>query len=157
MTQLFVHCTAHGPHAISWMIFILCPNVEWKSYNRKPLFISSIQAMEHPRRVLQQASTILTRKAIVTWMIEDEAIHGARGLPARTIRAFSEYFRAYQKANLVCTACWWALCNTYFNALDDAMSTSISSSRRRLGNRKRRLTKTATGRGKKWSEWVLWL
>jgi hypothetical protein len=42
MTHLFVPCTAHGPHAMSWMIFILCPNAEWKSYNQKPLFILSI-------------------------------------------------------------------------------------------------------------------
>jgi hypothetical protein len=37
---------------MSWMIFILCPNDEWKSYNWKPLFISSIQAMERPQREL---------------------------------------------------------------------------------------------------------
>jgi hypothetical protein len=50
--------------------------------------------MECPRRVLQQVSTILTRKAIIEWMIEDKVIHGARGLPARIVRAFSQYFRA---------------------------------------------------------------
>jgi hypothetical protein len=157
MIHLFVPCIAHRPHAMSWMIFILCPNVEWKSYNRKPLFISSIQAMEHPRCTLQQVSTILTYKAIVASMIENKAVHGARGLSARIVRAFPEHFQAHQKANLVRTACWWALCNTYFNVPDDAMSTPISSSRSRLGNCKQGLTKAASGRGQKWSEWVLWL
>jgi hypothetical protein len=85
-------------------------------------------------------------------MIEDEAVHGARGLPARTVRAFSEHFQAYQKANLVRATRWWALCDTYFNAPDDAMLTPISSSRSHLGNRKRGLTKAATGRSQKSSE-----
>jgi hypothetical protein len=78
-------------------------------------------------------------------MIEDEAVYGARGLPAHIVRAFPEHFRAHEKANLVCTARWWALRNTYFNAHNDTMPTSISSSRSRLGNHKRGLTKAATG------------
>jgi hypothetical protein len=90
-------------------------------------------------------------------MIEDEANHGTRGLLARTVRAFSEHFRADQKANLVRTACWWALRDTYFNAPNDAVPTSISSSRSRLGTRKRGLTKAATGRSQKRFKWVLWL
>jgi hypothetical protein len=28
-----------------------------------------------PRRALQQVSTILTRKAVITWMIEDESFN----------------------------------------------------------------------------------
>jgi hypothetical protein len=157
MTHLFVPYTTHGPNAISWMIFILCPNVEWKSYNQKSLFISSIQAMERLRCALQQVSMILRSKAIVAWMIEDEAIHGARALPACTIRAFPKHFRAHQKADLAHSARWWALRDTYFNAYDDTMPIPTSSSQSRLGNRKRRLTKGATGRGQKWSEWMLWL
>jgi hypothetical protein len=43
--------------------------------------------MEHPRRALQQVSMVLTHKAVVTWIIEDEANHGTRGLPTRTVRA----------------------------------------------------------------------
>jgi hypothetical protein len=105
--------------------------------------------MEHPRCALQQVSTILTRKVVVTWMIEDKANHGARGLPARivpsTVRAFPEHFRADQKANLVRAARWWALRSTYFNAPDDIVPTPISSSRSRLGTHKRGLTKVATG------------
>jgi hypothetical protein len=88
-------------------------------------------------------------------MIEGEANHGARGLSARTVQAFPEHFRADQKANLVRAAHWWALRDTYFNAPDDAVPTPISSSRSRLGTRKQGLTKAATGRGQKRSEWVL--
>ena len=101
--------------------------------------------MERPQLVLQQVSTILTRKAIVVWMIEDKAVHGARGLPSRTIRAFPEHFWIHQKANLVRVALWWALCDNYFNAPDDAMPIPISSSQSRLGNRKWGLTKAAIG------------
>jgi hypothetical protein len=100
---------------------------------------------------------ILICKAIIAWMIEDEAVHGARDLPTRTVLVFPEHFRAHQKANLVCTARWWALRDTYFNALDDAMPIFISSSQSRLGNRKRGLIKAATGRGQKRSDWMLWL
>jgi hypothetical protein len=62
--------------------------------------------------------------------------HGARGLPARTVRAFPEHFR---------TGRWWALRDTYFNVPNDAMSTPISSSQSHLETRKRGLTKAATG------------
>jgi hypothetical protein len=79
--------------------------------------------MERPRSAFQQVSTILIRKAIIAWMIEDKAVHGARGLPARTVRAFPKHFRAHQKVNLVCAARWWALRDTYFNVPDDAMPT----------------------------------
>jgi hypothetical protein len=104
--------------------------------------------MERSRRALQQVSTILTHKAIIAWMIEDDVIYGARGLPARTIRAFPEHFRAHQKANLVRAARWWALHDTYFNTPNDAMPTPISSTRSRLGHHKQGLTKAATRRAK---------
>jgi hypothetical protein len=113
--------------------------------------------MEPPHRALQQVSTIHTRKTVVAWMVEDEAHNGARGLPSRTVRAFPEHFRSDQRANLVRAARWWAQRDSYFNGPDDVVQTPISSSRSRHGIRKRALTKAATGRGQKRSDWVLWL
>ena len=36
-----------------------------------------------PPRRLQQISTIATRKRIITWMVQDESVHGHRGLCIR--------------------------------------------------------------------------
>ena len=41
-------------------------------------------------RALQHVSTVATRKTIIAWMIEDEALYDVQGLPVRTIRAFPE-------------------------------------------------------------------
>ena len=53
-------------------------------------------------------------------MIEDEANHGAWGLPTRIIQPFPEHFQADYKTNLVHVACWWALHETHFNTHDDS-------------------------------------
>lgn len=43
-------------------------------------------------RALQQVSTLATRKSVIAWMLENEALHGVRGLPARAVTAFPEHF-----------------------------------------------------------------
>ena len=55
---------------------------------------------EIPRR-LQQVSTIATRKRIITWMVQDESIHGLPGLYNCTIHAFPEHFQGQRSSNLM--------------------------------------------------------
>lgn len=42
-------------------------------------------------RQLQQVSTVTTMKQIIPWMVENESIHGQRGLYVRTITKFPEH------------------------------------------------------------------
>jgi hypothetical protein len=51
-----------------------------------------IQTMEPPPpRQLQQVSTLATRKAVITWMVQDDSINGNAGLYVRTIQAGLSY------------------------------------------------------------------
>jgi hypothetical protein len=139
------------------MNFILYPKVEWKSYNRKPLFISSIQPMERPApRQLQQVSKLATRKTVITWMVQDESINGNAGLYVRTIQAFPEHFRGKKIVNFVRATRWWARRNKFCNEDENANSTAaFSCTRSHLGQQKRMRMKATLGRGTKRSEWVM--
>jgi hypothetical protein len=138
------------------MFFILCPNIEWKSSNRKPLFI---QAMEPPTpRQLQQVSTLATRKAIITWMVQDDSINGNAGLYVRTIQAFPEHFRGKKTANVMRVTRWWASQNEFCNEDENANSTAaFSCTQSCLGQQKRMRMKAGPGRGGKRLEWMMWL
>ena len=111
----------------------------------------------HPRR-LQQVSTIVVRKYIIIWMVQDETANGFPGLYIRTVSAFPEHFRAQRSANLVRSSHWWAQCQQYCNEGDEnVISPPISCNRSRLGNQKQLRTKGAVGRGPKRSDWILWM
>jgi hypothetical protein len=110
------------------MNFILYPKVVWKSYNQKPLFISSIQTMESPApRQLQQVSTLATCKSVITWMVQDESINGNVGLYVCTIQAFPEHFKGNKTANVVRATRWWAHRNKFCNEDENANSTAAFS------------------------------
>jgi hypothetical protein len=115
--------------------------------------------MEPPApRQLQQVSTLATRKAIITWMVQDDSINGDAGLYVRTIQAFPEHFRGKRTANVVRATRWWARQNEFCNEDKNANSTTaFSCIRSRLGQWKRMRMKAAPGCGAKRSEWVMWL
>ena len=110
---------------------------------------------------LQQVSTIATRKRVITWMVQDESIHGVPGVSGlynRTIHAFPEHFRGQRSSNLMRASRWWALRHQYCNEEKEPHELPpISCSRSRSGRQKQLRTKAAPGRGHKCSEWVQWL
>lgn len=108
------------------------------------------------RRSVQQVATIKTRRDIVAWMVEDQAINGNRGLNGRTIRAFPEHFRGKRQANMVRASRWWALRDTLL-PIDPVPALSLEITRSTQGARKRILSKAAAGRGPRRSTWVQWL
>jgi hypothetical protein len=67
--------------------------------------MTTINVVNNPPRRLQQVSTIATKKLIITWMVQDESIHGQRGLYMHTIIAFPMHFRRQRSANLVRASC----------------------------------------------------
>ena len=112
---------------------------------------------EIPRR-LQQVSTIATRKWIITWMVQNELIHGLRGLYNCTIHAFPEHFRGQRSSNLMRASRWWTHRDRYCNEGEEPQELPpISCTRSRSGGQKQLCTKAAPGRGHKRSEWVQWL
>lgn len=116
------------------------------------------QADQRAPRRLQQVSTIATRKLVVTWMVQDEAVHGFPRLYQRTIAAFPDHFRVEKNANLVRAKRWWAQRHVYCTEADEANDIpSISCTCSRTGRQKQLQTKAAPSRGHKRSEWVLWL
>jgi hypothetical protein len=157
------------------MFYILCPNVEWKSSNRKPLFITPIQPLAfeimdvpddlppvdnppndaNPGR-LQQVSTLADRRNVINWMIEDEVLHGFNGLYRHAINTFPANFRGQKTTNTMKATRWWQQQEEFTNNIADR-SIIFSASQSRLSKRKRILTKARPGRGTKRFEWVLWL
>ncbi|KAG0571991.1 hypothetical protein KC19_VG059700 [Ceratodon purpureus] len=57
------------------------------------------------KRAVQHVSTRATRKAVVKWMIEDEAINGKKLLISRAVKAFPEHFFEADKSNLQKASC----------------------------------------------------
>jgi hypothetical protein len=51
-----------------------------------------------PPRQLQQVSTLATRKAVITWMVQDDSINGNAGLYVRTMRTPLQHFLALEVA-----------------------------------------------------------
>jgi hypothetical protein len=91
-------------------------------------------------------------------MVQDASINDNLGLYVRTIRAFPEHFRDKKTTNVVRATHWWAFRNEFCNEDENANSTvAFSYSRSHLGQWKRMLMKVAPGRGRKRSEWVMWL
>ena len=111
----------------------------------------------HLRR-LQQASMIVVRKRIITWMVQDEVANGFLGLYVCTVSAFPEHFRAQRSANFVRASRWWAQHQQYCNEGEEhVISPPISCSKSRLRNQKQLRTKAVVGCGPKRSDWVLWM
>ena len=48
-------------------------------------------------------------------MVQDESVHGHRGLCMRTIIEFSEHFRGQRSANIVRASHWWAQRDKFCN------------------------------------------
>ena len=95
---------------------------------------------------------------MITWMVQDELVHGLSGLYKRTIEAFPEHFRGQKTANVVRAAHWWKQRNGFCNEVEeDTTPMTFSCSRSRVGKQKRLRTKAASGRGNKRAEWVSWL
>ena len=115
--------------------------------------------METPTpRQLQQVSTLAPRKAVITWMVQDDSINGNVGLYIRTIQAFPEHFKGKKTANVVRATRWWPRRNEYYNKDENVNSTAtFSCNRSRLGQQKRMRMKATPSRGAKYSEWVMWL
>ena len=114
-------------------------------------------ARDQRPRALQQVSTILTRKTVVAWMVEDREVRGSRGMYSRTVQAIPEHFRAQHATNLVRATRWWALRDTLLSTDQPIPPVALSCSRSNFGRRKRVLSKAANGRGPRRSEWVQWL
>ena len=120
--------------------------------------MTTVDVVATPPRRLQQVSTIATRKRIITWMVQDESVHGHHGLCVRTITEFPEHFRGQRSANLVRASRWWAQRDKFCNEGEQEIESSpISCSRGRSGGLKQLRTKATSGRGHKRSEWVQWL
>ena len=94
------------------------------------------EAVCTPRR-LQQVSTIATRKLVVTWMVQDEVVHGYPHLFQRTIVAFPEHFRAEKSANLIRAKRWWTQRHLYYTEVGEVHDAPpISCSHSRTGRQK---------------------
>lgn len=117
-----------------------------------------IQKEHQSRRALQQVSTIATRKDVVAWMIEDEVIHGQKGLMTRTVDAFPDVFRSIvRNTNLVKAKRWWDSQDQLFPEEKDVAESQLSFTRAQGGKRKRFRSKSVQGRGPKRAQWVAWL
>ena len=145
---------------LTWNLFRTCLNLVLRKFQKNFFFgidMAEEAVLPTPCQ-LQQVSTIATQKLIVTWMVEDEMVHGHPHLFQRTIVAFPEHFRAEKNANLVCAKRWWTQRHMYCTEVgEENDAPPISCSRSRSGRQKQLQTKAAPGRGHKHSEWVMWL
>ena len=107
---------------------------------------------------LQQVFTLPTRKTMITWMVQDELVHGLPSLYQRTIRAFPEHFRGLKPANVVRVSRWWKKRGEFCNeGGEEETSMIMTTTRSRGGSRKRLRSKATPGRGNKRSDWILWI
>jgi hypothetical protein len=89
-----------------------------------------ISVVNNPLRHLQQVFIIATKKLIITWMVQDESVHGQRGLYMRMIIAFPMHFRGQRSANLLRASRWWAQRDQFCNECEQKIKSSpISCSR----------------------------
>jgi hypothetical protein len=109
------------------------------------------------KRALQHVSTMATRKTVVSWMIEDEAIHGEKCLISRTVKAFPEHFCGNDKANLAKVSRWWKARDEILQDDDEEGVTSDKHSLVLINSRPQVRLKARPGRGRKRAAWVSWL
>jgi len=107
------------------------------------------------KRALQHVSTMATRKTVVSWMIEDEAIHGEKCLISRTVKAFPEHFCGKDKANLAKVSRWWKARDEIMQNDEDDLE--LEHSLVLVGSRPQARLKARAGRGRKRAAWVNWL
>ena len=89
------------------------------------------------------------KKNVIVWMLEDEALHGVRGLPICAARAFLEHFQRVRTTNLVKVDCWWKLCKQFFHEGVENQNLTISTNRSQHGLCKCLLTKAICEGGQK--------
>jgi hypothetical protein len=106
------------------------------------------------KRALQHVSTMATRKAVVSWMIEDEAVHGEKCLISRAVKAFPEHFCGNDKANLAKVSRWWKARD---EILQDDEKDMESQDLVLVSSRPQVRLKARAGRGRKRAAWVNWL
>lgn len=109
------------------------------------------------KRALQHVSTMATRKAVVSWMIEDEAVHGEKCLISRTVKAFPEHFCGNDKANLAKVSRWWKARDEILQDDDEEDDAEMEHSLVLVGSRPQARLKARAGRGRKRAAWVNWL
>ena len=109
------------------------------------------------KRALQHVSTMATRKAVVSWMIEDEAVHGEKCLISRTVKAFPEHFCGNDKANLAKVSRWWKARDEILQDEEEEEDPDMEHSLVLVSNRPQVRLKARAGRGRKRAAWVNWL
>ncbi|KAG0607728.1 hypothetical protein M758_8G050100 [Ceratodon purpureus] len=109
------------------------------------------------KRALQHVSTMATRKAVVSWMIEDEAVHGEKCLISRTVKAFPEHFCGNDKANLAKVSRWWKARDEILQDDEEDDDPEMEHSLVLVSNRPQVRLKARAGRGRKRAAWVNWL
>ena len=131
--------------------------VAYGSWEGKPNLYRMDPGREPVHHALQQVSTIQDQRTVISWMVDDETVHGMRGLYACTIQAFPAHFRGQQNTNLIRVSRWWALQDRYFLVAEVSDHQTLSYSRNTLNKRKQVLNKVGAGRGPKHSKWVDWI
>jgi hypothetical protein len=98
------------------------------------------------KRAVQHVSTRATRKAVVRWMIEDEAVNGKKLLISRAVKAFPEHFFGADKSNLQKASCWWKRREEILEDDDDEHDPEVTC---RVRVSSRGSLKARAGRGRK--------
>ena len=98
------------------------------------------------KRAVQHVSTRATRKAVVRWMIEDEAVNGKKLLISRAVKAFPEHFFGADKSNLQKASYWWKRREEILEDDDDEHDPEVTC---RVRVSSRGSLKARVGRGRK--------
>ena len=106
-------------------------------------------------RKRQFVSTLSSRKRVAEWMIDEEMQGRSDRIASRAVRQFLELFRGSANAALTKASRWWR--SRHNTLLQSKERGSMSVSGRRDGLRRRFMVKAAGGRGRKRSDWVVWL
>ena len=107
------------------------------------------------KRHAQQVSTLSVRLRVVKWMIQFAAANGNLKLISQTVDHFSDVFRSSRNANLQKCARWWK--NRESICAKDKKNNPKTVNHLMWNGRKKINRKSSPGRGRKRSEWVIWL
>lgn len=108
---------------------------------------SPLDGGSNRKRAVQHVSTRATRKAVVSWMVEDEAANGKKLLISRAVKAFPEHFFGADKSNLQKASCWWKRREEILEDDEEDPDPEVTC-RVRVGSRGSSL-KARAGRGRK--------
>ena len=78
---------------------------------------------------LQQVSILATRKTIIAWMLEDEALQGVCSLLACVVPIFLEHFQERRTANLIKADRRWRFREQFFHEGVENQNPTISTSK----------------------------